>query len=175
MIDRAINEETSQNWKEAYEITTQDELSKEAKIIDSHFVFKVKVEEGGKIRLKARLCLHGKKVWMKSLIRIDAVAARSHVIRLILSISTLRGLITKCIDIKGAYMQSELINRELYVRSPRDLRLEQTILWCLTKIPYGIAEAGRQSAKTLGKWMISVAGLKRLAENSKLFVKRNEK
>lgn len=173
IVEEAIETEVEDNWKDAYEIAQEDEIPPDANVISSHFVFKVKTDETGKKKLKARMCPHGNKDKMKGLIRFDASSARFDVIRMMLSIACLLGLISGCVDIKGAFLQSGPINRILYVRPPRELGLGSNVLWKLKKLPYGIAEAGRQWAKTIEDWMIREAGLERINGVSQLFLKRN--
>ena len=48
------------------------------------------------------------------------------------------------------------------------------MLWRLTKLPYGIVEAGRQWQKTIENRMMSEGGLSRVFGLSQLFVQRNE-
>lgn len=72
-MDKAVSEEPTKNWDKAYKVTTQEAIQRDSNIVGSHFKFKIIVEEGGKKRLKARLCPYGKQERMKELISYDDV------------------------------------------------------------------------------------------------------
>lgn len=175
IVDRAINKELSQKLEEAYQVVSQSATSKEVNIIDSHFNFRFKVAEIEKRKSKARLCTHGNRDQVKETIRNDAVAARSDVIGLMLSVATIVDVIIGCLDIKGAFLQSGPINQELYVRSPRDLGLDQSIHWLLEKVLYGIVEVERQWAKTLVRCMLVETGVERISRIFQLFIGCDDK
>ena len=71
------------------------------------------------------------------------------IIRLMLCLSAMFGFRLGHLDVKGAYMQSGPIKRDIYVRPPKELNPKPGELWHLLKLPYGIIEAGRQ-------WQITV-------------------
>lgn len=56
LLNNAVEKELSSNWADAYESIQENTVPHDAKIISSHFVYKIKQEENGKKRLKARLC-----------------------------------------------------------------------------------------------------------------------
>lgn len=156
-------------------MTTQETVPRDPNIIDSRFVLKVKVEEGGKKSLKAGLYLHGNRDRIKGLFRYDAVGARFEVIRTMLSIATILGFIIRCLDIKGTFSQSGPINRELYIRPPRDLGLGQSInSMTVKKITIWNRRSGRQWAKNLERWMIMEPGLEKVNGISEMFLKQGK-
>lgn len=77
---------------------------KHANVIDSHFMYKVKVEDSEKKRLKSRLCTYGNRDRMKGHIRNESASARLKVIRPLLSTATLLQLSIGCLEIQGAYL-----------------------------------------------------------------------
>lgn len=148
-------------------------MSRAENVISAHFVYKVKSDEKGKKRLKARLCPHGNRDKMKDTIRKDSATAQFDVIRLICSIASILRMRLGCIDVKGAYLQSGPITRDIYVKPPRECNVPRGILWKLTKLPYGITEAGRQWAKVIEGWMTQEAGFCRVYGVPQLFVRRD--
>ena len=76
-------------------------------------------------------------------------------------------------DIKGAYLQSGPMKRDIYVRAPRGWKSTRGKLWKLTKLPYGIVEAGRQWAKAMEEWMLNVAELARIQGLNQIYVLRD--
>jgi len=94
--------------------------------------------------MKARIVPHGNHDDEKDEVRKDFSNAKLFVVRLLLSLVTFLGFRIGTADIKSAYLQSGPIQRDIYVRPPRDWTSIRGILWKLLKLLYGIADAGRQ-------------------------------
>lgn len=170
---RALKEEHDNNWAEAYREIDERLVPKHANVISSHVIYKIKTEESGIRRLKARLCPHGNRDIMKDDIRKDSATAQFDVIRLMLTITTFLPMRIGVVDISGAYMQSGPIKRDIYVRPPREW--EQTTrgrIWKLLKLPYGVTEAGRQWATVIEDWLTTDMKMKTITGVSQIFVKR---
>ena len=174
LVQKALGEEIDIAWKGAYEEVPESEVPMGANVITSHVVYKVKNEEGGRKRLKARLCPHGNRDKEKGNIRVDSSNARFDLIRLMLSIACILGLEIGCIDVKSAYLQSGPISRELYIRPPREWDTKRGVVWKLIKLPYGIGEAGRQWAKAIEGWLVNDAQCLRVHGVSQLYIKRGQ-
>lgn len=177
IIDQAFMKEFDENWSTAVEEVNKLEIPESANIIRSHVVYKVKTDEEGKRKMKARLCPHGNEDNNKNDIRKDSANAQLSIIRLLLSITTFLGFSIITSDIKGAYLQSGPIKREIYVRPPKEWHsvfgYKRGMLWKLLKLPYGIVEAGRQWMLVVEDWLLSEAFFTRVFGISQLFVKRN--
>lgn len=128
MIDKAEKSELESNWADYYVEVHEHDVAPSENVISTHFVYKVKSEEKNKKRLKERLCPHGNRGKMKHEIRKDSATAQFDVIRLICSIAAILRLRLGCIDIKGAYLQSGPITRDIYVRPPRECNTPRAIL-----------------------------------------------
>lgn len=72
-------------------------------------------------------------------------------VRLVLCIDATLGFSIATADVKGAYMQSGGIKREIFVRTFEPIRTPRGELWKLTRFLYGIVDAGRQ-------WLCAVEG-----------------
>lgn len=70
------------------------------------------------MNLKARICPHGNRDVEKDYVRKDSATAQYDVILLILAIVTFLPFRLGLVDIKGAYLQSGPIRRDIYVRPP---------------------------------------------------------
>lgn len=167
-----MKEEHDDNWAEAYLEVDENSIPRNSNIISSHVVYKVKTEEEGHHRLKARICPHGNRDHLKDDVRKDSATAQFHVIRLLLAIATTLHFLLGVIDISGAYMQSGPIKREIYVRPPRKWRTTRGHIWKLLKLPYGITEAGRQWAQVMEDWLTKETGMEMAHGISQLFIKR---
>ena len=144
-------------------------------MITSHVVYKLKSEEDGSRKMKARIVLHGNYDDDKESQRSDSSNAPLFVVRMLLSLVTFMGFRLGTAHFKGAYLQSGPITRDIYLPPPRDwcslMGLCRGLLWKLLKLSYGIVEAGRQWQKVVEQWMLSEGGLERLFGMSQLYVK----
>lgn len=177
IIEQAFDKEHQSNWSDAYQTVPEKDVLRNANIITSHVVYKIKTDEQGDRELKARIVPHGNRDVEKESIRKDSATAQLCVIRLLLSIVTFLGFRLGFADIKGAYLQSGPIQRDIYVRPPKEWQgargMLWRVLWRLTKLPYGIVEAGRQWQKTIERWMLSAGGLETVFGLSQLFLQRD--
>lgn len=173
VVREAFDKEHGSNWANAYEQVDEAEVPTKANVIPSHVVYKVKTSEDGSQVLKARIVPNGNRDSEKDDVRKDSSTAQFDVIRLLLAVTTFLGMRLAMADVKGAYLQSGPIRREIYVRPPREWKGQRGTLWRLTKLPYGIVEAGRQWAKTVEEWMLTEGGLQRLHGLNQLYVRRN--
>lgn len=173
IVEEAFNKEHSSNWEDAYDEVDESSIPMNANVISSHVVYKTKTDEHGSHTLKARIVPHGNRDTEKDNIRKDSSTAQFDVIRMLLAVCSFVGLRLAMADIKGAYLQSGPIKREVFVRPPREWLGTRGRLWKLKKLPYGIVEAGRQWAKTVEEWMLTTVGFERLRGLNQLYVKRD--
>lgn len=167
-------EEEEQNCQGVYQPVLQAEVPRSANAISSHVSYKVKVNEDGTLKLKARICPHGIRDKDKDGILKDSAAAQFLVIRFMLSLSALMGLRVVTIDISAAHLHSSPIRREIFVFPLKEHRGKRGTICKLLKLQYGIAEAGRQWQTTCEAWLLSSSvGFERVAGVSQFFVFRN--
>ena len=76
-------------------------------------------------------------------------------------------------DYVSAFIQSGDIQRELYVRPPRELSGPRGSLWQLHSLPYGIAEANRKWSQIIDHWLINKLGFLRVPGLAQLYVRYN--
>lgn len=88
LTHKALTEEHNNNWATAYEEISEKDIPEGANVISSHVVYKIKTDEKGEHRLKARICPHGNKDAMKDGIRKDSATAQFNVIRMMLAMTT---------------------------------------------------------------------------------------
>lgn len=174
LLRDALKKEHNSNWADAYKEVEEKEISRSANVISSHVVYRLETDEEGSRMLKARIVTHANHDSEKDDIRKDSSNASLFIVRLLLSLATFLGFRTATADIKGAFLQSGPIDRDIYVRPPRDWGFIRGILWKLLKLPYGISNAGRQWQKAVEQGMLTEAGLERILGLSQLFVRRSE-
>lgn len=173
VIEKAIRQEHDENWTGAYSEVMESDLPNNANVISSHVVFKVKTQDDESLRMKARIVVHGNRDADKDSVRSDCASADMMLVRMVISLTTIMGFNLASADIKGAYMQSGPIRREVYVRPPRDCHRRRGVIWKLLKLPYGMTDAGRQWLLRAEDWMLGKAGMMRVDGINQLFVKRD--
>eukprot|EP00177_Eucheuma_denticulatum_P007832 GFKZ01014258.1.p1 GENE.GFKZ01014258.1~~GFKZ01014258.1.p1 ORF type:complete len:1202 (-),score=97.36 GFKZ01014258.1:1881-5486(-) len=178
ILEEAFKAEHDSNWAGAYVNVSEENIPRDANIVRSHTVYKVKVDESGDKKLKARICPHGNEDAEKDEIRKDSANAQLGIIRLLLSLVTFLSFDIWTADIKGAYLQSGPIKRTIYVRPPMEWAETygqgRNILWRLVKLPYGIVEAGRQWMLVIEEWMLTDGKMQRVHGLSQLFIRRDK-
>lgn len=122
--------------------------------------------------MKARIVPHRNHDTEKDEVRKDSSSAPLFVVRLLLSLATFLGFRIATADIKGAFLQSGSITRDIHVRPPRELKGTRGILWKLLRLPYGIADASCLWEKVVEECMTTEGGLRRLLGISQLFIRR---
>lgn len=174
LIAKAVQNEIEDAWKGAFEEVDESTIPKNGNIISSHIIYKVKQNEDGTLKLKARLCPHRNRDRAKGTIRSDSANVQFDIFRLLLSLATMLDFRLGCVDVTAAYLQSGPISRELFVRPPREYQTKRGVVWKLIKLSYGISEAGRQWAKTIESWLLHDQKMVRVNGISQLYLKRDQ-
>lgn len=107
------------------------------------------------MKLEGHIFVHGNRDADRDQVRADCAAAEMEVIRIILSIGTSVGFYFGYEDIKGVYMKSGPIKRNVYGRPPRECNRKRGIIWRLPKSPYILGDDGRQWSVKIDDWMHS--------------------
>lgn len=90
-----------------------------------------------------------------------------------MSLGVMLGFSFATADVQGAYMQSGPAQREIYVRPPREFH-QRGKVWKLSRLPYGIVEAGRQWLCAIEQWMKECFLMNCVSGVDQLFVRRTE-
>lgn len=173
IIQKAVEKGHSDNWTHAYEEVLENSVPRNAIIISSHTIFEVKEDDEKVRKLKARLVTHVNRDDMKNEIRKDFSNADMIIVRLLIGIALCIGFSFGVAGVKSAFLQSGPILREIFVRPAPEFWKRKGVLWKLTKLPYGIEEAGQHWAKRIKAWMLGPARLERVFGVKELFVKSN--
>lgn len=104
LLDEAVKKEIDETWNGAFEEVNDDAVGPNENVISSHMIYNIKQGEGGKFKLKARLCPHGNRDHEKGMIRSDSSNVQFEDIRLLLSIATFLEFRLGCIDVTAAYL-----------------------------------------------------------------------
>ena len=122
---------------------TFDEVVDEGqKKIGSRWVItKKESHDGQKTDYKARIVARGFQEEEKP--QSDSPTAMRESIKIFLAVAANEELEIEAIDIKAAFLQSKVLDREVFVEPPKDLKQENTI-WKLKKPLYGLDDASRK-------------------------------
>lgn len=108
----------------------------------------------------------------KETVRADCVAAYMLIVMHILCLGTCLGFKFGSADIKGSFMQSGPITRQVYVRPPRDCPHNRGAFWKLLNSHMGFSKQAGRGFLKIEDWMMNEYGLERVFDDLELFVKR---
>ena len=92
--------------------------------------------------VKARLCIRGDKEPGKDLIQTDSPTVNKINVKLFYVIASSFHWTVCTADIRAAFLQGAEIDRDVYVRPPKECR-KQGVIWKMVKRAYGFVDAGR--------------------------------
>ena len=128
---RELNEWKSQNVYTEVEDNGQD-------LITLRWVCQPKVIDG-QASVKARLCARGFEE--ESDIRSDSPTCSREGVRIALTLIAAQKWKVNSLDVKTAFLQGRAIDRDIYVRPPKEA--DTTMIWKLKKTVYGLNDASR--------------------------------
>lgn len=114
--------------KEAFEVIDAKDLPPNPNIIPSHVIFKWKEQNTPHQRLKARIAPNGNQDNEKENQKTDSPSIKPELMKLIVSYASENGYDICLADIETAFLQSEGINREIYVKPPRESKSRSRII-----------------------------------------------
>ena len=107
-------------------------------VLSVRWVITEKLKDGQPI-IKARLVVRGFEEDL--LERTDSPTCSKESQKLILALIATLGWKCKSVDVKTAFLQSDIIDREMYVRPPKEF--DEGKIWRLNKCVYGLNDATR--------------------------------
>ena len=75
-------------------------------------------------------------------IQADAPTASKTALRIVLALAANYDWSTSTVDVKAAFLQGRPINRDIYIKPPREVSIEGRI-WKLRRTAYGLVDAAR--------------------------------
>ena len=163
---KAFDEADKKEWEAWVRNHVVEEISPEqAKRIPRSRVFAIparlvrtnKVQAGEKgLTAKSRIVLPGHLDPDMGTIRTDAPTTQMSAVRLAVAIGLMHGWDFLLFDVSTAFLSGKAVDRDLYVRPPRDLKcVNAAVLWKILKSAYGLSEAPRlwymQAKELLGR------------------------
>lgn len=124
-----------------------EDVPKNANVISSHVIYKVKVKDDKSLKLKARIAPHGNENSLKNELKSDFAMCPPLGIRIILSIATIFSWILTAIDVKTAFLQTGQAGRDVYVIPPAKSSDRVPKMWLLLCAAYGLINSN-------AKWQV---------------------
>ena len=116
-----------------------DQVPKNSNIITSHVIYKIKENNVGSLKIKARIAPSGAKD-KKDNLKTDSSQCPSTGIRIFLSVATIMKWPLSKIDFTSAFLQTGAEKRDIYVVPPRECR-RKSFYWLLLISAYGLVHA----------------------------------
>ena len=169
-VIQAMDEEM-EKWRSfnAYEVVPDD--GQEA--IDGRWIINRKDEHDGlKVAIKARFCLRGFKELEKP--RSDSPTVDRLSTKMLYALAGNEGWNLEAIDVTSAFLQGADLDREVYVRPPKEVKLEG-FLWKMKKAAYGLYDASRRWWIQVMEIMMELGGKTLIGDESLIYFHRNGK
>ena len=106
------------------------------------------------IKVKARLVARGFEEDLVAAVYSPTVAKPC--VRLVLAIAASQGWIIQSTDVKAAFLQGQLITRDVYLKPPKESETKQGKIWKLRRCLYGLNDAARQFYNSLSAELVAI-------------------
>ena len=147
------------------------QVPKDANIITSHVIYKVKSSDEGDYYLKARIAPHGNKDRERTGLKTDSATCPPVGIRIACSIATMFKWHLAKIDFESAFNNSGDAIPDVYVRPPRESKYRYRYLWLLLAASYGLVNANAKWQEAIDNFLSGV-GFNQLVYVPQLFFKK---
>ena len=125
---------------DVYEIVDESEAEN---IIATDWVLVEKEKPSGEKVVKARLVMRGDQEKGKHQIPTESPTANKMSIKILLTLAASLGLKVRSNDVTRAFLQTEDLSREVFVRPPMETNLPPGKVWALKRACYGLVDASR--------------------------------
>lgn len=148
----------------------RSDLPSHANVMNSRVLYKVKHNDDGSLKLKARIAPNGNEDALKDILTKDCTICPPAGLRIVESVASLFGWNVYKSDVKSAFLQTGNAERQIYVKPPRECKMRSTHLWLLLTAAYGLVNA---------KWQVQSGacgyelGLRECQQIPQLFYKRH--
>lgn len=140
-------------------------------IIDCRWVYKVKETPQGKTKCKARLVARGfSQVYGDSYWETYAPVVKSSSVRMLIACAVERDWIIDQIDVRNAYVQSDLSDT-VYMRQPPGFDRQDGRVCKLKKSLYGLKQAGNEWSRCLSAFLTNELKFTRLQSDPCIYVR----
>ena len=136
-------EAKQQELKKIHDFDVYDEVQDEGQAcISTRWVLVRKGET-----VKARLVARGFEEGLDS--AVDSPTVGKPCVRMVLAIAASKNWVIKSTDIKSAFLQGQQIQRDIFLKPPKEAKTSVGTIWKLRRCLYGLNDAARQFYKSL--------------------------
>ena len=125
-----------------YDVYQEVPRPKAAHIISTEWVL-VEKEKLGRKYISARLCIRGDMEKGLEFVKRDSPTCSKVAVKITLAVANAFSWDIKVSDISRAFLQTEEIDREVYVQPPTEANVPRGTVWILTRPAYGLVDASR--------------------------------
>ena len=151
-----------QSWKDHY--VYESVPFEKQRCISVRWVCSLKTTESG-IKPKARLVARGFEEQSDSIEK-ESPTCSKDAMRTMLSLINKNGWKLSSLDIKTAFLQGEKIDRDVYLRPPKEAKCDPGIVWKLHKCVYGLPDASLKWYEKVRKSMEALNGKMSVLDNA---------
>jgi len=148
-----------------------NDVPKNANIITSHVIYKVKINDDGSKKMKARIAPHGNKDKLRHTLKTDSAMCPPTGIRLLLSLTTIFKWPLAKIDFTSAFLQTGEAKRDVYVVPPRECP-NRANYWLLLTAAYGLVNANAKWQEHSDEFLRSIGFLQLVYVPQLFYIKR---
>ena len=121
--------------------------------------------------VKARLVARGFED--QEIMRKDAPTVGKSMMRTMIAIAATNSWSVKTTDIKSAFLQGRDMEREVYIKPPKEADVENGMIWKLKKCLYGLNEAARQFYQSVADCLLSLGCTKSALDPALFYMKKD--
>ena len=139
---------------DVYEVV--DRPPRGTKVINTQWVLVEKDKPDGTTVTKARLCIEGNFEENRHLIPVDSPTVNPISIKVITTIGASLGHSFQTADVQRAFLQSDAITRDVFVKPPAEMNLPRDKVWKLKRTAYGLVDASRAYFLKQAKELVNI-------------------
>ena len=147
-------------------------MGKGKKVIKTRWIDTWKTQPDGSRSIKSRLVVKGCEE-SDNCPSTFAPTVSKEVIVIALNIMANKHWVPKSVDIEKAFLQSDNLDREVFVQPPPEADLSGSMVWQLSRAAYGLGDAAREWHKKLDK-TLQFLGLKPSRHEPALYYQRKQ-
>jgi len=155
VIDNAYSKQ-EESFMEQVRSVPIGKVPRNANVISSHVIYKVKLNDDGTKEIKARIAPHGNKDRDRFNLKTDSASCSPVGVRILLSCSTLFKWKLAKIDFSSAFLQSGEAQRDVYVVPPKECSTRSRFYWLLLSAAYGLVNASAKWQEELDGFFLSI-------------------
>lgn len=130
-----------QSFLKTVEVIPKTNLPKNANIIRSHTIYKIKVNDDSPMNLKARIAPHRNEDNMRNELTKDCATCSPAGLQILESIAALLKWKIAKIDAKTTFLPTGKADRMVFVIPPSESEMRSSHLWLLLSAAYGLVNA----------------------------------